>query len=195
MSIPPLSPGNGYLPLGRHTATLAEVQAAFVDDAMFATSTERPKLWANLRLYLGRWVAYEQQMAQHLNGANVLMSLWFGGSFVSDRLDPGNLDLMLFADGAALDACKGKPGNGALAKLSSRKAVKPELGIEPIVVRYRPVVSPFVLSRLTDQEREYVGYRGGFDDWWMRARPTGVPKGPPSADTCEWKRGYVEVML
>jgi hypothetical protein len=193
--IPSLDPSTGLLPVGRHVASFSEIEAVLVLGPQFAASTTRAGLWEGLRRYLALWASVQEHLGERLGERRLLKWLWLGGSFVSDRIDPHNLDLTLFADGPAIADCKGVPGVGRIVKLSHRAGMLDRYGVSPIVIKYYPVPSPFVLDALTPEQREYIALRGGFDDWWQRARPEGEPKGPPTMHTVDRVRGYLEVAL
>jgi hypothetical protein len=196
--LPQLDPSSGFLPIGRHTATFGEVEGDFVASPRFAQSSTRASLWANLRTYLATWNSvWDELSAQRPDLAidRWLHALWLGGSFISDRVDPRNIDLTLFTDGDAVAGCKGVPGAGKIVKLSNRDSALKHFQISPIVVQHEQIVSPFQPSQLTPRQREYLMLRGGFDEWWLRARPQGAPRGAPTLETVQPARGYVEVLL
>jgi hypothetical protein len=50
--LPPLDPETRHLPLGRHSATLAEIEARFVTAPEFAASQTRTAVWEGFEHWL-----------------------------------------------------------------------------------------------------------------------------------------------
>ena len=90
MPIPAFEP-SGFLPAGRHPASPAEVHASLV--APFPSSAHRPAIhaWWNRHLASLRWLAHVTRQ-------------WIGGSFVSEKLEPADIDVCTFMDGPSVDA-------------------------------------------------------------------------------------------
>ncbi|HEX6256050.1 MAG TPA: hypothetical protein VFZ70_09585 [Euzebyales bacterium] len=89
MGLPDID-ANGNLPPGRHDATVDEVRATFVDP--FVGSHTRRAIfdwWTELRDALRELGAFEAH--------------WLAGSFVTDKAQPNDLDLITVIDGAAFD--------------------------------------------------------------------------------------------
>lgn len=89
MALPDLD-AKGNLPPGRHDASVEEVRAAFVDP--FDQSHSRRAIfdwWTELRDALTELGAYEAR--------------WLAGSFVSDKPQPNDIDLITVLDGPAYD--------------------------------------------------------------------------------------------
>lgn len=92
MAVPDFN-DDGYLDAGTHRATPDEVKAALVSADRFAGSSSRTVIfegWTKHREALRYLVVCERQ--------------WLGGSFVSSKLEPGDLDLCSFVNGEDLDA-------------------------------------------------------------------------------------------
>src|SRR3954452_15377682 len=90
MPIPALD-ADGLLPPGRHTASVAEVKAAFVDP--FGGSASR------MAIFTG-WRMHRESLQNVVPG----MYQWIDGSFVTSKLDPGDIDVVTFIDGVQYDA-------------------------------------------------------------------------------------------
>lgn len=182
---------DGHLPLGRYSTTPDRAKACLVDNPQFASSTTRSALWENLETYLAEFLYLENKYSQILSGP-LLDRVWLGGSFVSTKLDPRNVDVTLIINKEAKDAVKGKPGAGLFAR--SRASVLSEYNVSPLYLNYRPVVSVFKLDELEDDEKSYLAARGAWDDWWQRRRQDGQRQ-EPTLETCAPRRGYLEVVL
>ncbi len=192
--IPALDPATGHLPRGRYLSDLQQIEARFVTHPSFAASATRRGVWSGLVDYLGAWDDAETQLAPHLPGP-LLLGAWFGGSFVSAKMDPDNADLTVLVSGDALRAARGHAGAGRVNRLSYRNGMLATYRVSPLVLRYEPVANVFRPERLMPHEREYLTMRGVWDDWWQRARPPGVAHDPPTIDTAVPVRGYLEVVL
>jgi hypothetical protein len=192
--IPDLDPSTGHLPLGRYRATLTEVYDRFVDHPDFADSPTRHTIWDSFIAYMTAWRTMEDQLAAELGGQRLVMAVWLAGSFISLKLDPHNIDLTVLLDGELAEACQGKPGIGAIRRLSYRDGMLETFKVSPCVVMHRYFRSPFRPQLAGHQEVEdYVMMRGAFDDWWQRTRPEGEPKDAPTRQTAAARRGYLEV--
>lgn len=199
--IPPFNE-QGHLPPGRYSVTLEQLEERFVRHADFASSETRPDRWRGFREYISLWKDVQRRVEQDLDRP-LVKAIWLGGSFISAKLDPNNVDLALFVDGDSLAICKQKGQSGRISLLSGRDKMTRTLHVTPSIVPYRYVRSPWDMYRdnpayqapYTGEHFRYVGQRGCFDDWWLRMRPEGEDKGAPTAHTGAWARGYVEVML
>ena len=87
----PAFDGNGLLPAGRHASDPAEILAALV--VPFTTSTSRPTIYSWWHLHL-----------QGLKHLTTIISQWVNGSFVTNKVDPGDMDIMTIFDGPTYDA-------------------------------------------------------------------------------------------
>jgi hypothetical protein len=88
-----LDPETGCLPAdpALQEATLDEVRAAFVEG--FPTSETRPAIWGAYEEHTSAWKPLLGQVPREQ---------WLDGSFVTAKLDPGDLDLAVFAPLAEL---------------------------------------------------------------------------------------------
>jgi hypothetical protein len=180
---------------GRARITFDKARALLVDDAAFAGSLTRSKLWDGLEEYVGRFLALEEKHAEALGDQVLLRTLWLAGSFVSGKVDPDNIDVTVCVDDDARVTLKGKAGSGWLVKAFQRQTCKEQFGVSPLELRYRRVVSVFQ-TRVTDAaDRAYLQDRGGWDDWWQRCRDPEAETGEPTLATVEARRGYLEVVL
>ncbi|BCJ71200.1 hypothetical protein CS0771_07440 [Catellatospora sp. IY07-71] len=189
---------NGHLPPGRYKVTMEQVRERFVEDSRFKDSATRLDRWDGLTKYLALWRAAEDRVAPILDGRSLIKSVWLGGSFISSKVDPGNVDLTVITDGAIVTECTNQGINERLAILKNRTKMKNAFAVAPTVVAYRWFRSPWDLLRGDAQslaaEREYGLWRGAMDDWWQRARPDGEDKFEPTEETGQWTRGYLEVV-
>lgn len=80
MAIPALDQ-NGFLPVGVHDCTLDELKARF---GSFQVTDRRPQLFARLEAFLSE-----------ANACGLVVSILVDGSFVTDKPDPNDVDLIL----------------------------------------------------------------------------------------------------
>lgn len=169
---------------------MRNIQERFVEHPEFATSVTRKARFQDLSDYLGAWSQVEAT-----TGRKVLLALWLAGSFVSARLDPGDLDLTPVIDGVVADDLKGRPGSGGVRMLSKdRDYVKSKFRIEPFPVRWHPIAHPFESGvEFAVDEAAYLSDRGMMDDWWQRCKIDGEDE--PSIESSATRRGYLEVVI
>lgn len=187
---------NGFLPLGRYSVSFDEAESILVSAPEFRDSDTRQRLWDGLHGYLDRFFALEDIYVDILDGLTLVHRLWLGGSFVSTKPDPGNIDATLLIDTRAERAVRGKPGSKWLTTaFKCRDNMNEEFGVSPVRVGYRPVSHVFRSERLTPEERTYFMERGVWDDWWQRCRLTDQADRSPSEESAAPARGYLEVRL
>jgi hypothetical protein len=167
-SLPSLIPGaDGYMvpPPGRWTCSRAQFEAAFVQGGR----PIRQRLVDDLDTY------WDQQTRHGL----AVLSYWIGGSFVSDKAQPGDIDVTAVIDGGA-----SSPDKTAQDWINPRDKWKHQVHSDVgrlllldgfAVVKY-PDGSPLIA--------DYYRLRGHWDDWWQRSRASGQAL----------TRGYVEVV-
>ncbi|MGW8630085.1 DUF6932 family protein [Streptomyces sp. NPDC055793] len=187
---------NGFLPLGRYSVSLDEAEAMLVSAPEFQDSDTRQALWDGLHNYLDRFLTLEDVHADVMGGHTLVHRLWLGGSFVSTKTDPGNVDATLLIDVRAERAVRGRPGSKWLTTaFQSRDNMLRKFGVSPVRVGYQPVGHVFRPERFTAEERTYFMERGVWDDWWQRCRlPCGTDRAP-SRESALPARGYLEVRL
>ena len=82
---------NGYLTPGIHQAKISEVRLRFV--VQFSRSNTRSAIFEGYERYITQLLADVSSAKQFLNG-----------SFVSSKNDPGDIDIVTFADADMIDA-------------------------------------------------------------------------------------------
>lgn len=194
MAIPDWDKATGHLPPGRYRTSLEDVYDRFVAHPDMQPSSTRQAVWDGFIGYLSTWRQAEAALEPHLNGSRLASLVWLGGSFISQKLNPNNLDITLLVDGDSMESCSGKPGMGNIRSLLRRDRSEDLFKVTPCTIRYQYFRSPF-RSQITESPgiEEYVMHRGAFDDWWQRTRPEGEPKGEPTRDSAATRRGYLEV--
>ncbi|KOT32349.1 hypothetical protein ADK41_30090 [Streptomyces caelestis] len=185
-----------FLPLGRYSVSAAEAESLLVKAPEFENSKTRTRLWTGLRGYLEGFLALEDAYASVLDGLPLIHRLWLGGSFVSAKLDPRNIDATLLIDVRAERAIRGRPGSKWLTTaFKSRDSIRREFGVSPVRVGYLPVSRVFRPELMSTEERTYFMERGVWDDWWQRCRLPDQADRSPSEASAAPARGYLEVRL
>ncbi|MGW0879243.1 DUF6932 family protein [Streptomyces sp. NPDC002671] len=98
-----------------------------------------PTFAANGFLPLGRYDSYADALA----GLPLIHRMWLGGSFVSTKPDPRNIDATLLIDTRAERAVRGKPGSKWLTTaFQSRDRMREKFGVSPLRIGYQPNRAP-----------------------------------------------------
>jgi hypothetical protein len=196
-SSPKFESTTGFLPTGRVSLSWDEAEAMLV--AAFPHSATRGSLWAGLERYTAEFAKVEDRFGdkgyEELRGMTLLKAFWLGGSFVSAKQNPKNIDLTVIYDKSARDLLKSRPGSGWMVQAFQRDRCRAEYGVSPLPMGYRPIASVFQHGTLPPADQTYLRERGAWDDWWQRCRTPGVDDEQPSIETAAAVRGYVEVVL
>ena len=174
-----LDRGEEFPPPGRVRMSFDAVEEMLVKHPKFTDSATRSEVWDGLERYLTAFFRVEELCADLLGEANLVHYLWLGGSFVSNNLDPNNIDVTMVVDGAAREAVRGREGSGWLTTAFERGRILRDYRVSPLEVSYRPVASPFRSSLADPVEQNYFRERGAWDDWWQRCRAPGVDRCTP----------------
>lgn len=185
MPIPPLDAATGCLPLGRHHCTGQEFQAAFVDAAPFNQSQRRKEIWTH-------WDETRSALAQLVP----VYAAWISGSYVTDKVDPDDMDIVFVIDGGAAETLAAtEPGlSQYLVAFGQGKLAHEPAGrrLDTFLVHWKPILSPG--PGLTATEQHYYFMRGHWDDFWQRRR-TGAKTDPIAVVDTTPRRGFLEVKL
>lgn len=179
--IPPLT--NGKLPVGRFPADAGEVEQRFVNDPAFVASTTRAQVWSD-------W----QQVATGARTLVPVCAVWLGGSFLTDKVDPDDLDVVWLIDSRQLLRTQADPSKApGLSILGDGPRLRSITGL-----RVDTYVCPWVPDPGgTGAAPGFAGYaqtRGYWDDFWQRSI-AGAKTGPRVPADALPKRGYLEVTL
>lgn len=186
----------GFPPLGRHSLTMEAAERLLVAHKAFKESTTRADLWDGLVRYLDNFLTLDDVYAADLEGLSLIHSVWLGGSFVSTKANPGNIDAAVLVDSRAERIVRGNPGSKWLTEaFKSRDHIRRNFGVSPLKVGYRPVASVFELRDMPPDDQRYFTERGIWDDWWQRCRRPDQTDRTPSEASAVPTRGYLEVRL
>jgi hypothetical protein len=174
-----LDPVTGLLPPGRYAASLDELHAAFVATT---TSTARREIWEE-------WISH-RAMVEALAGE--ITRMWVGGSFISSKADPGDVDVTYLLRARAYDRLD-RETLADLDDLTLRGwCVEQGMRVDSYLVRLPEdmSVSQMLPSQLTARASDSFRDIGLFDEVWQCVKPAAI-NGIPG----EPRRGYVEVLL
>lgn len=177
--IPELT-ADGFLPLGRYRATEGEIEDRFVTGI---PTPRRAEVWSH-------WL----QATSHLRALVPVCAAWLGGSFLSQKPEPDDVDVLYVIGSRELLAARfGNPAAAnVLAAFSTARQVRAMSGLRvDTFIHSWTRNSSTDLPRLTHGE-SYMG-RGYWDELWSR-RLNG-PKGSRSDADAVPSRGFLEVVL
>lgn len=176
--IPPLN-RDGLLSPGRWGGSFAEVEQMFV----VGQSALRRQIWVDF-----------QNAFNLLHGVTKISRVWIGGSFTTDKPNPGDIDVVFIIRNDVLEAAHKDPMKNKMLNIFAKRKVK-----ELLNMRVDSFILPWVLSASQEASSNqvvanYYKGRGYWDDFWERTRtPTGADL-PLESDVYQ-RRGYVEVIV
>jgi uncharacterized protein DUF6932 len=162
--VDPAGLGEDLLPTGVHPATLSEVEDAFV--APFGLSVTRSRIasgWKTFRTVVGSLVTIQHE--------------YIDGSFVSNRLNPDDIDLSLWIRAVDMDALS--PDDSAALAWTMRKCLdvyKCDAYIVPVCRAEHGLYAEHLRMKATTEL-----YWSTYKDLGDRVRP-------------EVRKGYIEVV-
>lgn len=175
-----LDPDTGLLPPGRYAASLADLYAQLVSSTGSATREAIWKEWAQHRVIMEAV-------------AGDITRLWVGGSFVSRKPDPSDVDVTYLLRAEAYDRLD-RDTLSYLDDLTLRAwCVENGMRVDAHLVRLpeEMAVSQMMPSLLTREASESFRDIGLYDEVWQCTRGASGTNGVPG----ELRRGYVEVLL
>lgn len=180
--IPTADPSTGYLPLGRYACDLAELEAAFVTDARWASSTSRSSIWAEF-----------MSATDQLRSIVPVCSVWISGSFLTAKIDPDDIDVLYWCEDRHVAGVTNSVDRLMLQKFAMNE-LRADLGlrIDSRVGEWHARPEPAFLN--TPSDRAHILIRGFWDDFWQRVRSGSKGAAPVRLDALPM-RGYVEVTL
>jgi hypothetical protein len=183
----PLRSAEGLLPLGRYLCDLDELEAEFVDDAQFAGSSTRGEIFTHLLAVIEMFKEFS---------ADLIESIWIGGSFVTDKPDPDDIDCLFVLNGAVFDGLSNSKRQN-VQKFNRKGMVRDKLSlrVETFILVRVAFANPWERGGVHPDAAPYTQVRGAWDDWWLRVRTGEGPDDPPRIESAEPKRGYLEVLL
>ena len=177
--IPGLNSFNGHLPPGRWPCTLTEVEETFVH----GLDPVRASHWNDFTNALDL-----------LKTAAPVSRVWLGGSFISGKEQPGDVDAVFFVRYKHVVIAQKDPEKARiLDAFTLGHGFREVTGLQ---------VDTFVITWALDPPGEggneavgnYYFRRGQWDDFWERCR-SGAKNAPPIEPDAYQRRGYLEVKI
>lgn len=184
----PALTAEGMLPVGRFPCTLDEFEETFIDAATFVKSATRGEIFKDFLSVVGLLKAFSPDLVE---------CVWIGGSFVTDKLDPDDIDCLFVLSGPAFDALPSQNKRNKIQAFNKKNYVRDKfaLRVESFLLIRVPFANPWEKGGVHPNAAPYTQVRGAWDDWWLRTRTGEGPNDLPRIESAEPKRGYLEVIL
>lgn len=180
--IPALVPqvsGPAYLPVGRYRCDPDEVEARFVN----GHGTDRQEVWND-------W----QTVVAALRSVLPVCAAWVAGSFPSDKPDPDDVDsVFLLPYNDIMRIRQSDPQGSQFLDLMAQNRLRDQFGLRVDTFQLSWPINPRTAPQ-TPAHYQYLGWRGLWDDFWVRRR-SGSKTAPPVLSDALPRRGYLEVIL
>lgn len=172
--------GSGGLPMcGRTRSSLAEIQAQFVDHPGFVVSTSRATIWAAFL-----------RATEMLREVLPISAMWIGGSFVTDKPDPSDIDVLYIVSAQDYAQLQGDQALKRLAVFSENGALmKRGIPVDCSVLVWNAIAEP---QPDNPEHIPYLKWRGYWDDFLQR-HTIDKTKTPTRSSSIP-ARGYLEVI-
>lgn len=162
---------NGYLPHGRHSTTIEEVESQFVPP----DNPVRQSMWSD-------WIALTDLIRETVGE---LPAVWIGGSFVTSKDEPGDIDVVYVLKRETVLVLEP-------LQLSVLEIIFEEKGhnltgaVSPFFFYLEEMIDHTAALRNGDASNSLAA-RGYWDQLWSRTRDSSKPAYPV--------RGYLEVII
>lgn len=178
-----LNADTGLLPLGRFGATLEDVKRDFVDAARYAGSETRSQIWQDF-----------ESATQGIRSVLPVVCVWVGGSFLTEKLDPDDIDLVYWCRDSDVQQARSDVQSALMLEIFATNQVRncTELRVDTRVCHWHLFAEPYLSD--TEEHKRYAFERGFWDDFWMRKR-SGEKGDPPQLADALPRRGYFEITL
>jgi hypothetical protein len=176
------------LPLGRFPCTLEQLEDVFVDGEGFVGSATRDAVFGDFLTTIELLRAFSPDL---------LESVWIGGSFVTSKPDPDDIDCLFVLNGPAFDALPSNSKRDKVRRFNRKGYLRDSHGlrVESFLLVRIPFANPWERGGVHPDAAPYVQVRGAWDDWWLRTRTGEGPDDEPRLESAEPRRGYLEVAL
>jgi hypothetical protein len=170
-----LSP-NGRLPVGRWTCSMSDLDVFH----QLPDQTYRAAVWSE-------WETLTNAVRAAVGR---VPAVWLGGSYFTDKDQPGDVDCVYVLDREDVDRARLDPTVAAFLQAVAGSAVKQHFGlrVDSYVLPWWP--RPGTRRGTDDRRLTYLESRGYWDELWLRDRGAG-----PGRLQQVPARGYVEVIL
>lgn len=174
--LPQLEEHTGALPSGRY-----RVDQNTFKDRFGSSNPRRAELW-------NHWETATQILRSHIP----VCAAWIGGSYLTSKPEPGDIDCVYVIDDAFI-ALASEEAKGVLQAFAAKSVLRAQLGLhlDTFVLNWRASATPL---RSNPEVRFYHEARGYWDDLWSKMR-SGANGSIPTRVDSHPRRGYVEVIL
>lgn len=176
--IPDLLAGTGCLPYGRFPTTLEAVERRFVS-SMPNDGGHRRKLWDDF-----------ERATKAIRSVTPVAAAWVGGSFVSNRPRPSDIDVVYLVRANEYDTKTDDEKKRLNIFRGEHKLFAKGMMVDSYVIDWRPRGSQTPADYISKMN---LAHRGYWDDWFQRDRVAGAPETDPN--NAIPRRGYLEVLL
>lgn len=180
--LPELESNSGWLPIGRHTVSIQDLIDRFVLNPDYSASQTRRGIWSDF-----------MEITTRVRTIVPIVNIWIGGSFLTDKLDPCDIDVVYWFHDLALSHAlihSQEDDKRILIHFLNRKLNVPNVHYFPSIWHLKHEVS---LGRHSEYDR-YVTQRGHWDDFWLRRRSGPKDELPHPMDAMP-RGGYIEIIL
>lgn|GEM_PF-763472 len=148
----------------------------------FAKSATRAEIWQHF-----------ESATDGIRSVVPVVCVWVGGSFLTDKIDPDDIDLVYWGEDVLVDQVT-DPKDRYILQMFGMNQVRPATGLR-VDTRYCLWhVFPEADRAHSVEHQSYALNRGYWDDFWMRKR-NGAKEDPPQRPDALPQRGYFEVTL
>lgn len=187
MGVPSLT-AEGFLPRGRFPCTLEELEDEFVDHERFRDSSSRDEIFGHFLSAVELLNSFDSSLIENV---------WVGGSFVTDRIDPDDIDCLFVLSGPVYDALPSNNKRNQVKQFNRKGWLRERYGlrVESFLLVRVPFANPWDRGGVHVDAAPYAQVRGAWDDWWLRTRTGETADEEPRIESAEPRRGYMEVTL
>jgi hypothetical protein len=171
----PAFTNEGDLPRGRFCASFDDVEKWYVTDEAYEGSSTRKQVWSDFATLL--------DLIKRLRVR--VPAVFLGGSFVTSKLDPPDIDVALLVDMSRISSAA---TFGKVEKIVATTKSDLSLEVDSFLIRWHPDGSQ------VGGDPRYLAQRGSWDDFWQRKVPM-PDRIPPQRAHAMPVRGYLEVMI
>lgn len=171
--------GMAFLPPGRHPWTLDLVAAKYCPAAEYGL-THRQVVWSHF-----------EQTTAWLRSVVPVAAVWIGGSFLSSKDEPGDVDAIYVVRGKEYDELQDDEARRTVGLFAGGGQFKSRgILVDSYILPWTPRKSN---GPETDRDHHELAQRGYWDDWLQRHKAD--RKAPATDEDALPVRGYVEVIL
>ena len=168
-----------FLLPGRYRWTLDDIAAKYLPETQYG-QTRRQVIWELFKV-----------ATETLRQTVPVAAVWIGGSFLSTKAEPSDVDAIYIVRGKAYEALHDEQDRQLVSLFSGGEQLKARgLLVDSYVFHWTPRASN---GPRTDSERQELTARGYWDDWLQRHK---LDRSTAATDEDALPvRGYVEVIL